>query len=91
LYKYLFYISSIFRKQDTDSIRCFDMSLECNEHDLDNYQVHFLLTNTYNADDVDGVIYYDVFVSVGLAGSGWTGETELPCIIYLYTDKFFTF
>ncbi|KAK7379138.1 hypothetical protein VNO80_04591 [Phaseolus coccineus] len=49
------------------------MSLECNEDDLDYYHVHFLLTSSYlNTDDVDGLIYCNVFVSVGLAGSGWT-------------------
>jgi len=59
------------------------MSLECNEHDLDYYHVHFLLTSSYlNADDVDGLIYYNVFVSVGLAGSGWTSQTKLPCIMH---------
>ncbi|RDX72444.1 Protein NRT1/ PTR FAMILY 4.6, partial [Mucuna pruriens] len=36
-----------------------------------------LFTLSYLNTDVDGLIYYNVFVSVGLAGSGWTKKRKL--------------
>ncbi|KAK7397065.1 hypothetical protein VNO78_18232 [Psophocarpus tetragonolobus] len=41
----------------------------------------FLSTSSYLNTDGDGLIYYNVFVSVGLAGSCWTKKRKLPCMI----------